>query len=290
MEEYPQCPFCLDIFGTNKTHIKAPKILKCGHTFCRECLKAILKRSDEDFFLCPSCNEKVNKEQNIDDYITNQAIIKFINTCFNLSEKESENIDDGKIIQYNIVLLGNSAVGKTCIFQRLLKDNFSDSYSSTVGVDINIYYIKYKNKKYKLNIFDTVGQEKYRSITKSLLRDKDGVLFIYDISNENSFRDLKSWYDLYKEENENVVGLLIGNKCDCKRKVNEEEAKIFSLEHKLKYLETSAKLDINIKKAIATILEEIIKSESISREYKQIDTISISSRKKKKKDCKCSII
>ena len=86
------------------------------------------------------------------------------------------------------------------------------------------------------------------------------------------------------------MGLLIGNKCDCKRKVNEEEAKKFSLEHKLKYLETSAKLDINIKKAIATILEEIIKSESISREYKQIDTISISSRKKKKKDCKCSII
>ena len=183
--------------------------------------------------------------------------------------------------------MGNCSVGKTCIFQRLLKDIFSESLLSTTGLELNVYYIKYKNKKYKLIMNDTAGQERYKAITKSLLRGKDGVLFIYDISNEKTFNDLKSWYDLYKEENDNVVGLLIGNKCDCERKVNQEDAKKFANEHGLKYIETSAKLDINIKKAIATILEEIIKSKNINREFIKIDNISLMTKGQKKKGCGC---
>ena len=84
-------------------------------------------------------------------------------------------------------------------------------------------------------------------MTKSYLRNSDGVLFVYDISNKDSFNALETWYNLYKEENENVVGILIGNKSDNKHAVNKEEAKKFAKVHGLKkYLETSAKLDKNI--------------------------------------------
>ena len=96
-------------------------------------------------------------------------------------------------------------------------------------------------------------------MTKSYLRNSDGVLFVYDISNKDSFNALETWYNLYKEENENVVGILIGNKSDTKHAVNKEEAKKFAKDHGLKkYLETSAKLDKNIKKAIAFLLDQII--------------------------------
>ena len=87
-----------------------------------------------------------------------------------------------------------------------------------------------------------------------------GVLFIFDIRNKESFIDIKTWYELYKEENEKVIGLLIGNKCDREPKVNKEEAKHFAEEHGLKYLETSAKLDKNLRKAITCKLNILLKN------------------------------
>ena len=124
MEEDFECPICLDIFGINQNHIKSPKVLKCGDTICKECLEMILKKSIEEFFLCPLCKEKIKKKENIDDYISNKRIISIVNSCFNLSNKELENLEEVKPIQYNIISLGNTSVGKTSIFQRLSKDIF----------------------------------------------------------------------------------------------------------------------------------------------------------------------
>ena len=110
--------------------------------------------------------------------------------------------------------------------------------------------MKYKNIKYQLLFFDTGGQEKYKAITRNYLRNVDGVLFVFDISNQKSFEDISFWYNFYKEENENVVGLLIGNKYDLEHKVNKNESEEFAKENGLLYMETSAKSDINIKKVI----------------------------------------
>ena len=78
MEEDLECPICFDIFGTNFRHIKAPKVLKCGDSICKECLEEIVKNSNEKFFLCPLCKEKINKEKNIDGYATNKKLINMI--------------------------------------------------------------------------------------------------------------------------------------------------------------------------------------------------------------------
>ena len=292
MEEYPECPICSDIFGINKNHIKAPKILNCGDSICKECLEIILKNTEENFFLCPICSEKIEKK-NIDKYITNKDLIKVINSCFNIIIKEGEELEGDKTITYNIVLLGNFAVGKSNIFNRLSKDLFSENIPSTIGLDSTIYYIKFRNKRYKLIIRDTSGQEKYKAITQSFLRQTDGVFFIFDISNQDTFDDLEFWYDLYKKENENVIGLLIGNKSDCIHEVTEDRAKKFVVDHGLKnYLETSAKLDKNIKKAVACLLEEIIESKTLYNSLISVDVnFSLKPEKKeksnKKKKCSC---
>ena len=293
MEDDLECPICLDIFGLDQHHIKAPKILKCGDTFCKECLETIIKHSEGEYFLCPLCKENIKKEQNINDFTSNKKIISIVNSCFNIPKIDIQKEQENRPIQYNIISLGNSAVGKTSIFRRLSSNAYEENYSTTIGCDQTIYYIKYKSNKYKLIFHDPSGQEKYKSVTKSFLRNKDGVLFIFDISNEASFVDIESWYNLYKEDNEEVIGLLIGNKSDCERKIDEVKAKKFAEKHGLNYLETSAKLDKNIRKAIACLLERIIESEKMKVTQDMNESyISISSKegrleKNKNKKCNC---
>ena len=292
MEDYPQCPICLDIFGNNPNHIRAPKVLKCGDSICKECLEDIIKKTKEDCFLCPKCNEEqIKKEESVDKYITNNELIKIVNENFIVSTKIQQNEEIDNSIEYNVVLLGDYYVGKTSIFNRLSNDIFSECYMVTIGCDTTKYYIKYKNKNYKLMFHDPSGQERYKALTQSFLRNLDGVLFIYDISNKRTFDDLKSWYDLYQEHNKNVVGLLIANKCDCgKKEVTEKEATNFVKNHGLKkYLETSAKLDKNIKKAVACLLEGIIESKTFdkSSNSKRRNLPLQTKRLNDKKNCEC---
>jgi small GTP-binding protein len=278
MEGYPECPICLDIYGIDQSHIRAPKVLNCGDTLCKECLGKIMKKSIEEFFECPECKDKL-KKQDIDEFITNKEIIRLVNGIFNIPKEEAENeIENNKPISYKIISLGSAGVGKTSIFGRLITDKFIEKYTITIGIDISkAYYVKYKNIKYKLLFCDTCGQERMASqIPKNYLRNSDGVLFIFDISNIGTFNDLKNWYDFYKAEKENnIVGVLIGNKCDIERQVSYDEAKKFADEHGLEYFEISAKLDINVKKSIAVLLNEIIES---TKHYDRLSLVKTKTR------------
>ena len=197
-KEYPECPICLDIYGNSQTHIRTPKVLKCGDCFCKECLKDIITKNENNVFECPICKRQIRKEIDIDEYTTNKELIRIINLSFNLAEKEFEN--ENKPIQYSIIFLGSSGVGKTSIFQRISTDKFNNSYKPSIGIDLFVYYVKYKNKKYKLIFYDTAGTETYNSISKNYLIRSDGVLFVYSLSDESSFNELENWYESYKEE------------------------------------------------------------------------------------------
>ena len=219
--------------------------------------------SKENFIERQNCKH-IAKKENINDYVPNRQLIQLINSSFRFPENEERNNKE-IITIYKIISLGASREGKTSIFKRLLKEKFEFSYNATIYIELSEpYYVKYKNKKYKLFFYDSGGQEKYISeLFKNYMRQSDGVLFVFDISNRESFDDLKSWYNLYKAEKENVVGVIIGNKCNIEfRQVDYDEAKAFADSLGLEYLETSAKLDKKIKKAIVYLLDDIIESKA----------------------------
>ena len=96
------------------------------------------------------------------------------------------------------------------------------------------------------------------------------MLFVYNLSDKNSFEELEMWYELYKKQKRKVIGVLIGNKSDIKREVDYEKAKSFADEHELEYFESSAKLDKKIKKAIVCLLTKYIESKAL---YNSLDSI-----------------
>ena len=280
-----ECSICLDVFGNSIKHAKAPKILKCGHTFCKECLQDLIKRYEENFFLCPKCNTNIIKEKDIEDYITNIQTIELINLYFSASDQGDCGVYG--IIPKKFIVLGDSGVGKSCILKRLLSDKFENS-TSTVGIDSFFYYVIYQNIKYNLIFYDTAGQEKYKTLTKTYLKGVDGVIFVFDVSNIDTFNSIKNWYKLFLNENEKVIGVLLGNKSDITeeyRKVEREDAELLAKKLELKYFETSALTDKYIKKAIVSLLNSIIEEKSMILKKSDSSRIKINKKKSKKKCC-----
>ena len=174
----PECQICLDIYGINVNHIKAPKFLSCGHSICKECLEGIIRKSTENFILCPFCKEEIEKKSNVNNYITNKQLIQLVNEAFGLPKEESYNSEiNKKSNSFNIISLGSSCVGKTSILYRLLTGNYEDKYRATVYAEVPIqYFVKYKGQKYQLFFYDTGGQERFmQSLPKNYLRKSDGV-------------------------------------------------------------------------------------------------------------------
>ena len=156
--------------------------------------------------------------------------------------------------QINLILLGDSKVGKTSFINRYSKNSFALITLSTMGMDNIKQTIKIKNKIYKLIIWDTVGQERYRSLPKKYYQNVNGILLLFDISEKKSFENISHWIEnindnikrRFTEESNNLIITLIGNKIDLERKVNSEEINKLIKELNIKYFEVSCKLNINV--------------------------------------------
>ena len=116
--------------------------------------------------------------------------------------------------EIKIITLGNSEVGKSSIINQFVFKNFDKDLINTIGMDSKNYEIKIDDKTIKLKIWDTAGQERFRSIQKHYYNKVDGILFIYDITNQTSFDIIEQWYNEVKNYNDNIIGVLIGNKTD----------------------------------------------------------------------------
>ena len=149
---------------------------------------------------------------------------------------------DNNTIVYKIILIGDSSVGKTCLFKKMTTGNFQEKNISTIGVDRKSLNITIKitegnleiNKQFEIQLWDTAGQERFRSITKSYYKESQGLFLLYDITNRESFDGLDKWItgirdSLGKEENRYVI-ILLGNKVDLVnnnpdlRKIDKSEA------------------------------------------------------------------
>lgn len=147
------------------------------------------------------------------------------------------------------IIVGDSSVGKTCLVNRLTNNTFNSQYDLTIGVEFGSYNMKIDDNEIKLQIWDTAGQESFRSITRAYYRGSSVAFLVFDITNRDSFQNVLSWYeDIKNFSNKNYIIYLVGNKKDLddKRKIAYEEAQMFAEEHGLKYFETSAKTDINV--------------------------------------------
>ena len=154
------------------------------------------------------------------------------------------------IMEFKIILLGNSGVGKTSILERFAYNKFNEEVLSTVGLNyVNKNITLNNGESINLKIWDTVGQEKFHSLSKSYFKNVDAVLFIFSIDDEKSFKNLKYWIELFSINNNgkrNIPLYLIENKNDLNRLVDEDEINDFLNEHdNLKFKSTSAKLEEN---------------------------------------------
>ena len=136
---------------------------------------------------------------------------------------------------------------------------------NSIGVDFKSKDLIYDGKKIKLQIWDTAGEERFRTIISSYYRGAHGILLIFDLTEIESFNNLNNWLtEIEKNANKNVVKVLIGNKCDLedKRVISFEKAKDFADSNNMKYIETSAKIDKNITNAFGLIGKELMDAAS----------------------------
>jgi len=166
---------------------------------------------------------------------------------------------------FKLLLIGDSGVGKTCILFRFSDDAFNTTFISTIGIDFKIKTIELKGKKIKLQIWDTAGQERFHTITTSYYRGAMGIMLVYDITNLKSFENIAKWLrNIDEHANEDVEKMILGNKCDMEdnRQVPKERGDAIALEHGIKFMETSAKNNINIDRAFQELAEAILNKTS----------------------------
>jgi len=191
-------------------------------------------------------------------------------------------------IDYTIKLLivGDSSVGKSNFIYRFIENRFCEEYLTTSGIDLKTANIKIKDKMIRVQLWDTAGQEKYRAITKNLFLKVLGALVFYDITNENSFQNLKEWVKSIKEEcGGHMQMILIGSKSDLadERVVRRDEAEAYAKEQKIEYMEASSKTGENVQEAIISLCEKILKKEELEKDVSfTLDRSSFAKPNKKK--------
>lgn len=161
---------------------------------------------------------------------------------------------------FKLLLIGDSGVGKSCLLLRFADDTYSESYISTIGVDFKIRTIELDGKIIKLQIWDTAGQERFRTITSSYYRGAHGIIVVYDITDQDSFQNVKNWLqEIERYASESVNKMLVGNKCDqtAKRVVALQTAKDYADSLSIPFLETSAKDAVNVEQAFMKMAAEI---------------------------------
>ena len=180
-----------------------------------------------------------------------------------------------------IMMIGDSCVGKQEFITTYIKRKLDENrYFCTIGIDYLEKIINRDNKIIKLQIWDTSGQERYRNIAKSYFYSTNGFIIAYDIGNKKSFDNVKYWIEQIKSlSDESTRSILIGTNCETeKREVTKEEGINYAKINGMKFFETSAKLNINVKETFECLVDEIL---LYNKNLKKND-ISLDSKKMKK--------
>jgi small GTP-binding protein len=164
-------------------------------------------------------------------------------------------------LSFKVIIIGDQGVGKSCLSIKVSRNYFEDFYSPTVGFEFVSFNVRVEDKNIKLQIWDTCGQEVYRSLISSFYRSASLAIIVYSIDSEDSFNNLEKWLnDIKTQSNPDIKIFLIGNKADLedKRKISKEIGEKFCNDHKLSFfIETSAKTGFNVQNVFIQVAKEL---------------------------------
>ena len=160
---------------------------------------------------------------------------------------------------FKILIVGIGTVGKTCFFGKFTDGSFNPNHSVTIGLYYRITMINIEGKKIKLQIWDTPGNDRLRTIVNTFYKGAHGIILMYDVTDKRSFNELNLFINNIKNYcNNNIKVVLVGNKCDSSdRVITEEEGKKFAEKYNIKFFETSAKTGQNINEVFQYISNEV---------------------------------
>ncbi|XP_063702205.1 ras-related protein Rab-35-like [Culicoides brevitarsis] len=194
---------------------------------------------------------------------------------------------------FKLLIIGDSGVGKSSLLLRFSDNTFTGTYITTIGVDFKIRTVVIDGERVKLQIWDTAGQERFRTITNTYYRGTHGVIVVYDVTNGDSFANVKRWLQEIESNCDVVNKILVGNKDDdpARKVVITEDAQRFANQMDIQLFETSAKDNKNVEKMFYAITELVLKHKKQQQRLQNAndknDVVQLGKVNNKKKGSKC---
>jgi len=191
-----------------------------------------------------------------------------------------------KAFEARVITLGDSGVGKTNFIFRFIDDKFSLNYFSTYGIDTKFKNVKLENgTEIKFKIFDTAGQERFKSISQNYIKKANGILLMYDLSDQKSFENIGAWMETIEENAASKMCIvLVATKCDLvsERVISKELGEDMAKKYDIHFYETSSKDNINIENAFFDLAEQIIEKNKGKKVFGGVELKNKKHNKKKK--------
>ena len=186
---------------------------------------------------------------------------------------------------FKILTMGDNGIDKTEFILRFTNDSYFHKIYEPTGISLEQKIIDFENKCIKIQIFDSCGEERFRTITKTYIKGAHGIIFIYDIHSKCSFENIRNWMrQIELIGDKSLKKVLVGNKCDEPyRDVSEEEGKNLADEYNIGFFETSAKTGKNVNEVFYYLVEEILKDDEVIK--KEQIKLSNKNDKNKKNEC-----